>query len=144
MLPNKNTPLYLIPALIWGSTWYVITFQLGKVDPLISVVYRYTIAGILMISYCLIKKKPMNFSVKQHLFMAIQGMFLFGFNYWMAYEAELHITSGLMAVAFSTIVFANSIFGFLLMNKPINRSVMIGALFGLTGTVMIFSSEISR
>lgn len=141
MKTNKNIHLYLIPALIWGSTWYVITFQLGKVDPLISVVYRYMIAGFLLMTYCIIKKVPMNFPLRQHFFLALQGIFLFGFNYWMAYEAELRITSGLMAVAFSTIVFANSIFGFLLMKKTINKTVIIGALFGLTGTIFIFSSE---
>lgn len=141
MISNKSIPLYIVPALIWGSTWYVITFQLGKVDPLISVVYRYLIAGTLMMSYCLVNKLPLKFSLGEHFFLALQGMFLFGFNYWMAYEAELYITSGLMAVAFSTIVFANSIFGFLLLRKPINKRVMIGALFGLTGTLLIFSSE---
>ncbi|MGL1887939.1 MAG: DMT family transporter [Reichenbachiella sp.] len=140
-MPNKNILLYIVPALIWGSTWYVITFQIGLVDPLVSVVYRYVLAGAMMMGYCVVKGVNMRFSLHQHFFMILQGMFLFGFNYWMAYEAETHITSGLMAVAFSTIVFANSILGYFLMGKPINKGVMIGAVMGLSGTVMIFSKE---
>ncbi|UXP32309.1 EamA family transporter [Reichenbachiella agarivorans] len=140
-MPPSNFLLYAIPALIWGSTWFVITFQLGKVDPLISVVYRYLVAGTLMMLYCLIRKVPMRFTPRQHFFMALQGAFLFGINYWMAYKAEEYIPSGLMAVAFSTIVFSNSILGYFLMGKRINKGVMIGAILGLTGTTLIFSKE---
>lgn len=136
-----NFLLYAIPALIWGSTWFVITFQLGKVDPLISVVYRYLLAGAIMMVYCWAKKLPMKFSLREHVFLALQGVLLFGVNYWLAYSAEEYIPSGLMAVAFSTIVFANSIFGFALLKRPINKGVMIGAIFGLGGTFMIFSRE---
>ena len=32
-------------ALIWGTTWYAITFQLGAVDPVVSVVLRFAIAA---------------------------------------------------------------------------------------------------
>lgn len=32
---------FVIPCLVWGSTWYAIKFQLGQVDPLVSVVYRF-------------------------------------------------------------------------------------------------------
>ena len=138
---KSNFWLFLIPALIWGSTWYVIKFQLGTVDPLVSVVYRYYAAGTIMMLFCLVRGVRMRFSKKEHFFMALQGLFLFGVNYWMAYEAEVYITSGLMAVAFSTIVFMNSIFGKLFLNRPINRNVIIGALFGLSGTIMIFSRE---
>ena len=30
--------LYAVTVLIWGSTWIGITFQLGHVDPLVSVI----------------------------------------------------------------------------------------------------------
>lgn len=140
-MPVRNFLLYAVPALIWGSTWFTITFQLGKVDPLVSVVYRYVIAGVVMMGYCLIKGLPMRFSLRQHLFMIGQGALLFGINYWMAYRAEEHIPSGLMAVAFSTIVFANSLFGRVFLKRPINRGVLIGAVFGLTGTLLIFSKQ---
>ena len=35
-------------ALIWGTTWYAITFQLGAVDPVVSVVMRFAIAAAVL------------------------------------------------------------------------------------------------
>jgi drug/metabolite transporter (DMT)-like permease len=140
---NRNLILFIIPAIIWGSTWSVIKFQLGTVDPLISVVYRYLLAGIVMLGYCLITKRDLNYTWSEHAFMALQGMLLFGVNYWLVYEAEVFLTSGLVAVAFSTIVFWNSGFGVLFLNRPINRKILVAALFGLAGTTLIFSYELA-
>ncbi|MEP2023027.1 MAG: EamA family transporter [Reichenbachiella sp.] len=138
---NKNLWLFIVPALIWGSTWFTIKFQLGNVDPLVSVVYRYLLAGILMISFCLLTKRNMKFTLKEHGFIALQGFLLFGVNYWLVYEAEVFLASGLIAVAYSTLVFLNSGFGAIFLNRPIDKSILMAALFGLSGTILIFSNE---
>ena len=140
----NNFVLFAAPALIWGSTWFVITFQLGKVDPLISVVYRYLLADTLLLAYCLIRKVELKFSLKDHFFMAVQGFFLFGVNYWLVYESEQYIASGIVAVAFSTMIFMNSGFGSLFLGRPINKKVLIAAMSGLSGTVLIFWNELSQ
>ncbi|WP_422362169.1 DMT family transporter [Reichenbachiella sp.] len=138
---NKNIWLFIIPALIWGSTWFTIKFQLGVVDPLVSVVYRYLLAGIIMIIFCIATRRRMNFSIREHAFMALQGFLLFGVNYWLVYEAEVYLASGLIAVAYSTLVFLNSMFGSLFLNRPINRQILMAALLGLVGTILIFGNE---
>ena len=138
---NKNLWLFIIPALIWGSTWFTIKFQLGIVDPLVSVVYRYLLAGIIMLTFCMIAQKKMKFSLKDHGFMALQGLLLFGVNYWLVYEAEVYLASGLIAVAFSTLVFLNSFFGAIFLKRKIDKGTLMAALFGLTGTILIFSNE---
>ena len=74
--------------------------------------------------------------------MAVQGFFLFGLNYWLAYQAELYIPSGLLAVAFSTLVFMNIGFGSLLLNRPVNLRVAWAAIAGLSGTLLIFRSQL--
>lgn len=138
---NKNLWLFIIPALIWGSTWFTIKFQLGIVDPLVSVVYRYLLAGIIMLCFCWLLNKKMKFTLKDHGFMALQGLLLFGVNYWLVYEAEVYLASGLIAVAYSTLVFLNSAFGAIFLKRAINRQVIMAALFGLSGTILIFSNE---
>ncbi|MEO9967935.1 MAG: EamA family transporter [Reichenbachiella sp.] len=138
---NKNFWLFVIPALIWGSTWFTIKFQLGNVDPLVSVVYRYLLAGTIMIGFCLLLNKKMKFSLKDHGFMALQGFLLFGVNYWLVYEAEVYLASGLIAVAYSTLVFLNSGFGAIFLKRAINKQVLLAALFGLSGTILIFGNE---
>ena len=142
-MQNKNIGLFIVPALIWGSTWIIITLQLGVVDPLISVIYRFALAGIIMFLYAWIKKLNMRFSLRSHLFIALQGFFLFGLNYWLAYQSELYIPSGLLAIAFSTIIFMNIGFGAMFLGRPINMKVAWAALAGLGGTTIIFSSELA-
>ena len=44
----SNTALFLVPALIWGSTWHAITWQLGVVAPEVSVTYRFAAASLLL------------------------------------------------------------------------------------------------
>ena len=34
----------IICAMIWGTTWYAITLQLGTVPPLASIVWRFGLA----------------------------------------------------------------------------------------------------
>ncbi len=141
---HRQVLLFGLPVLIWGSTWYAITFQLGTVDPLLSVVYRFWISAILLISFCLITKRPLRFSLQSHLRIGLQGALLFGFNYWLVYQAEELINSGLVAIGFSTIIFFNIIFGALLLKRKVESKIIGGALLGLTGTAIIFWNEISQ
>jgi hypothetical protein len=48
----NNFALFLVPALIWGSTWHAITLQLGAVAPEVSVVYRFAAASLLLALGC--------------------------------------------------------------------------------------------
>ena len=138
-----NLVLFIIPAVIWGSTWYVITFQLGEVDPLLSVCYRFAFAGLILLLYSKFVNLKLRFTPRQHFFMALQGALLFGGNYWLVYISELYITSGLVAIAFSTLIFMNILFNFLFLGNPINKKLIFGALLGVSGTVVIFHQELS-
>lgn len=129
--------------MIWGSTWYVIKFQLGLVDPLLSVAYRFLLAGILLISFCLATGKKMAFSLKEHFLILLLGLSLFGFNYWFVYQAETILTSGVVAVIFSLIIVFNIIFNALLLKGKIKRDVIIAAILGITGTIFLFKNELN-
>ena len=142
MKESNNLLLFTIPALIWGSTWYVITFQLGSVDPLMSVTYRFALAGIIFLLYCKIRSKSLSFPFKVHLRIALQGVLLHGLNYWLVYQSEEYLTSGLVAVGFSLIIFFNMVFGSFFLKQPIVPKVFIGALFGVLGTMVIFRREL--
>ncbi|MBK9098651.1 MAG: EamA family transporter [bacterium] len=138
----KNLILYIIPAFIWGSTWLAITFQLGVVDPLVSVFYRFLLAAIILFVYCSMIKLNLKYNAKQHLFMALQGVFLFGINYWLVYLAEVHLESGLVAVIFTTIIFLNIFNGFVFLKSKIRLNVLGSALIGFTGIILVFKDEL--
>ena len=133
---------FVIPCLIWGSTWFAIKFQLGKVDPLVSVVYRFLIAGLLLIGFSLIRKLNLRYTFREHLLMIVQGIILFGFNYWLVYLAEKNLASGVVAIIFSFSVFTNIFFNYLLLKGKIRREVIAGAVLGIAGTLLIFSHEL--
>lgn len=135
--------LFTIPALIWGSTWYAIKFQLGVVDPLLSVAYRFLLAGILLIFFCLATRKKMKFSAREHFLISLLGLCLFGINYWFVYEAETILTSGVVAVIFSLIIFFNIFFNAILLNGKIKSDVIIAAILGVGGTVLLFKNELN-
>lgn len=139
----KNFLFYAATVFIWGSTWIAIKMQLGTVDPMVSVAYRFTFASVLLFIWCFALRLNMTFSRRQHLFMAVQGLLLFGFNYLLFYVAELYITSGLAAVLFSTILVMNVVNGALILKMPIDRKVVLAGLLGITGIILVFRPEIS-
>lgn len=138
-----NTALYISTILIWGSTWLAITYQLGEVDPLVSVIYRMALGAALLFIWCRIKNIPLLLSLHNHRFMLAQGCLLFGLNYWTIYWSEVYLPSGIVAVIFSLLVFFNIINGRLFLNYPITLPTLVGGVIGLTGIGMLFYPEIA-
>ncbi len=135
--------MYLATILIWGTTWFAIKFQIGEVDPLISVIYRFAFASSVLFIYCAACGLKLSFSRKEHLFMALQGIFLFAFNYWLVYLAEVNLTSGLLAVMYSTLMFMNVVNGYIFLKSPIRPLMILGSIIGVAGVVLIFWTEVS-
>ena len=137
-----NLTLYLITVLIWGLTWIAIKFQLGIVAPEVSIVYRFTLAAAILFLFSFIRRLPLKFGWRSHIFFALQGLFLFSLNYILVYNAELYLTSGLVAIIFSTVIFFNVVFGSLFLRNPIRFQVVLGAIIGLIGLFLVFGSEL--
>jgi len=138
----KNTLLFIIVSLIWGSTWLVIKFQLGVVDPLLSIFYRFILAAAIIFVFSFLRRLNLKFSLKQHFYMALLGALLFGLNYWFVYLAELHLTSGVVAVVFSTIIIFNILFGALFLKSKIRWNVVFSAMLGFIGIALVFWDEL--
>lgn len=140
----NNTILYALTVLIWGSTWYAITFQLGNVHPILSVSYRFTLASCLLFVFLTFFKKDrtLRFSVKQHITIAMQGFYLFCLNYILFYYGTVFFTSGLVAITFSTITFMNILNQSLFFGIGVQRQVVAGSAVGLIGIIMVFWPEV--
>lgn len=138
-----NVPaLFLTPAMIWGSTWLAIKFQLGVVAPEISLVYRFALAGALLALWCAATDRSLRFSLRQHGYLAAQGVGMFGLNYLCVYWAEQYVTSGLVAVAFSIITFMNPIGMRLCFGTPLAARMFVAALLGVVGVALLFLPEL--
>ena len=139
----RNVLFYIVTVAIWGSTWIAIKFQLGSVDPTLSVGYRFSLAALLLLLWCWVGRLPMRFSLVEHGFMLMQGVMLFSLNYLLFYLAEQQIASGLAAVIFSTVLLMNMVNGAIFLKSPLDRKVMAGGMLGLSGIVLVFRPEIT-
>ncbi len=134
----NNISLFLSAAFIWGSTWLMITFQLGEVEPLVSVIYRFALASLILFGYCFFKGKQFNYSKSEHLLILIQGLFLFGINYWLTYAGITKINSSLAAILSTSIVYFNVVFARIFLGDKIKKDIVTGATIGVIGIILVF------
>lgn len=136
-----NTVLYLLTVLIWGTTWIAITFQLGVVPAPVSIAYRFWIAAALLLAALLVTRQRWWPPRQAWPYLFAQGIALFCLNFLCFYYAALYITSGQEAVVFSTAPLWIALAGRLFLGRPIRAQVMLGALFGLAGIVLLFAPQ---
>ncbi|MGZ3774032.1 MAG: DMT family transporter [Pseudobdellovibrionaceae bacterium] len=137
-----NLLLYLICTIIWGSTWLVITFQIDGASPITSVFWRFLLGALLLLGFCFLTKKELRYERKDHLLFAGQGFFMFSVNYILTYVAETMVSSGMTAVAFTSLIYFNMFGTWFFFGKPITRNVVLGSLLGGLGIIFLFLNEI--
>jgi drug/metabolite transporter (DMT)-like permease len=133
--------LYLTSTLIWGSTWLAITFQFGVVPPAVSVFYRFLLASVILLVWCWARGLRLRYGAGEHGWMLLQGVLLFGINYLCVYLAETRVTSGLVAMVFSLIVFLNIAGTRIFFGTPVKHATLLGGVLGVSGLVLVFLPE---
>lgn len=134
--------LYVVTVLIWGSTWFAITLQLGTVPPAVSVAWRFLTAAAILIGYALLRGLPLRFSRREHLFMALQGLLLFCLNYVGFYISEQYLASGLVAVICSMLTVGNIIGMRVFFGVHTRLLNLLGALLGIIGVIVLFFPDL--
>jgi drug/metabolite transporter (DMT)-like permease len=138
-----NFLLYAGASLIWGSTWIAIKLQLTGVPPILSVAYRFCLASLILLAFCRLTRKTLRFSLRDHRFMALQGFTLFGLSYCGSYLATSYMTSGLVAVVFSTILMWNILNLRIFMGQPVAWRAFWGGVLGLSGICTVFWQDLA-
>jgi len=140
----SNLRLFVACVAIWGSTWLAITFQLGLVPPEASVAWRFALASAILFAYCRARRLPLAYSPRQHAWIALFGVLMFGVSYIFVYRAEQHVVSGLVAVGYS----ASPLLGMLGMRiffgTPMTGKVIAGSILGMGGITLVFWPEIAH
>jgi drug/metabolite transporter (DMT)-like permease len=131
-------------VLIWGSTWLAIEFQLGIVEPEISIVYRFFSAAVILFVYCKIRGLSLVFNRKSHIFFALMGALMFCVNYILTYRAQIYITSALSAIAFSTLLWMNIINSRIFFGVKVGARIYVGALLGMAGILAMFGPQVTE
>ena len=96
--------LYAAVVLIWGSTWSAIPCQLGTVAEEVSV------ASLALYAYAYFSRRPLRLPGTAFPLVFLQGALLFCINYFFVYYGTAYLTTGVVAVLFSSILILNAIF----------------------------------
>ena len=139
-----NWQLLTFCVLVWGTTWYAITFQLGRTTPEVGVALRFALAGLTVLAMCAWRGLPLRFSRIAHARLAWQGAFLYGVSYICVYHAERHIASGLVAVGYSASPLVAGLGARLLFGVPTSRRFVLGGVLGIAGVALIFYPEFGK
>ncbi|MFL9840312.1 EamA family transporter [Sphingomonas sp. ST-64] len=144
--PNSTRLAILIPfaivTLIWGSTWIVITGQLGVVPPTWSVTYRFLLGGTAMLAFAAAKRQSLKLDARGVGFAALVGLLQFALNFNFVYRAELHVTSGLVAVVFALLLVPNALLSRIFLGQRLGRQLLIGSGIAMAGVALLFVHEI--
>ena len=138
----NNILLYLTTVLIWGTTWYAIKLQLTEVPIEWSLVFRFALAAALLFAYCLATGRKLKFPLSDHKTFITLGFFLFSVNYYCSYRGVELLTSGLVAVVFSTLSIMNILNAAIFLKRPLEPRVLGAALIGMGGIGLIFLPEL--
>lgn len=132
---------FLAISLIWGSTWFVIRGQIDGVPAPWSVTYRFLLATPAMFALALAMRQPLAMSGRAHLLALMVGLCQFAGNYNLVYLAELHLTSGIVAVMVGLMIVPNAVLGSLVLRQPITPRFAIGSAIAIGGIALLLLNE---
>jgi drug/metabolite transporter (DMT)-like permease len=140
----SNLHLFVVCVSIWGTTWLAITYQLGRVAPEVSVFYRFLLGSALIFGYCLARRLPLRYNLRQHLWIALFGILMFSVSYIAVYHAERYVVSGLVAVGYSASPLLGMLGMRLFFGTPMTRPVLAGSILGIAGIALVFWPEFAH
>jgi drug/metabolite transporter (DMT)-like permease len=139
--PGIAIPFVLV-ALIWGSTWFVIKGQIGgEVSAHWSVAWRFALATPAMFVLAVAMRLPLAMPRHSHGLALAMGLFQFCGNYSFVYLAELHLTSGIVALLIGLMLVPNALLGRALLGQPITRRFVVGSAIAIAGIALLLVNE---
>lgn len=134
--------LFAACVLIWGTTWFAITFQLGELPPILSVAVRFACAGLIAGFVARFRSggRAASRALQPHL--VGMGLSMFTMGYACVYLAETHIVSALVALGYSVSPLANQLGEKVAFKKSLNGAMTGAGLLGVLGVLIIYYPEV--
>lgn len=135
---------YILICIIFGTTFLAIKFGIESgISPLFSAGVRFTLAGLLVILYFLLKGENIKRFIFSKRIMYI-GFCLTFMTFATLYWAEQYITSGLAAVLSATGPMMILLFQLKGNRKGIERKQLIALLMAFTGVIFVCLPGLSQ
>ena len=131
-------------VLAWSTSWFLITLQLGKVNPTWSVGWRFLFGGVFLLAWCKWKGHGIAIPRGGWKFVAVLALLQFVLNFNFVYRAEQHLTSGVVAAAYALLMIPNAVLAALFLKRRPTRKFILGSMLGVVGVGLLFSAEFSH
>ena len=139
---SSSLLLFLLASLIWGSTFWAITLQLGHVDAVISVALLFMLASATLFAFCLVRGKRLWLPWRTQRWSILQGAASFGLSYVCTYLSEQYLVSALVSVLFSLMVLWNPLGERLFFGRPLSWRIWAAGAVSMLGVSMLFSQPL--
>ncbi|UGQ45743.1 DMT family transporter [Massilia endophytica] len=136
--------LFITACLIWGSTFWAITLQLGEAPPAVSVVYRFALSSAVLFAWCAARGDRLRLAWPAQRWTILQGCATFGLSYICTYSAEQYLVSALVGVLFALMVFWNPILMRLVFGTALTWRIWAGGSVAICGVVLLFYQSIGQ
>jgi drug/metabolite transporter (DMT)-like permease len=141
MLSPKVLIPFMLTGTIWGSTWFVITGQISDVPAAWGVFYRFMLATPALFALALVMGNRLRLGRPEHLLALGVGIAQFSGNFLFVYNAESHITSGIVAVMFALLMVPNAVFARVFIGEKVQPGFIGGSMVAIAGVAMLLVHE---
>lgn len=132
---------FLVVTAIWGSTWLVIKDQVGAVPASWSVTYRFLVACAGMFVFARLRGDSLRLSRQGLRLSVLVGIAQFFCNFQFVYRAEMHLTSGLVAVFYALLMVPNAVLASVFLKERIAPRFLAGSLVAMAGIALLMVHE---
>lgn len=135
--------IWVVLALVWGSTWLFIKVGLQDLPPFTFAWIRFVVALVPLLAVMgamglKLPRKPSEWGL-----LCLTGVLTFTLGYGLVFWGEQFISSGLTSVLFTTYPLFGLFFAhWLLPSEPLTGRRVCGAVLGMAGVVLIFSDQL--
>ncbi len=142
-VPMPSPILFIIASLIWGSTFWAITLQLGHVPPAVSVVYRFSLAAAILFLFCKARGDRLALPWPLQRWLMLQGLASFAISYICTYSSEQYLVSALVAILFALMVIWSPLSERLFYQTRLGWRIWAAATVALLGVLLLFWPALS-
>lgn len=142
MSPRTRSILaFILVTLIWGSTWSVIKDQISVVPAQWSVTWRFALATVGMALLAKWRGEDLRLGPGGYRFAAMLGLLQFCLNFQFVYQAQHHLTSGVVAVLFALLMVPNAVFARVFLGTPVTGRFLLGGAVAIIGIGLLLAHE---
>ena len=129
--------LFIVVCLAWSTTWLSVKIVVETIPPLTSSGLRFVIAAPMFLILAWIRGEAIWFPKRLFPFFVCMTIFYFTIPYWLINFSAQHVSSGLMALLFSTMPVFTLIFSSVILKERVFFSQVIGIAIGFLSLMMV-------